>query len=180
MLYFYYRIWGIIMRRNIKKLLVLFLLLICVPTVKAAETNQCTYKVRSDLGKIAANVVVSYDIKTDEANRRYVEISIYNITDEIYVSYTYNYEKKKSGQVKKSVYSFDTIDGVYTFADYDINIIKTYTFYVRDVKYGCTNDIRKISLTKPKYNDYSEMDECQYSDVQDYTYCQECITRNFT
>ena len=71
-----------------------------------------------------------------------------------------------------------TTDGTYTFNIKDTSNIITYTFVVRSIKFGCTNDIRTLTLVKPKKNSFSDLDICKYEELEDYYYCQKWITRD--
>ena len=140
--------------------------------VLAEEDTTCNYNSRAYLNKLASNVKVSYDLKYEDDNSVSFDISIYNIVDDIYVSY-------KSGQgADVKVFASMTTDGTYTFNVKDIDNIITYTFTVRSIKFGCTNDIRTLTLVKPKKNSFSDLDICKYEELEDYYYCQKWITRD--
>lgn len=140
--------------------------------VLAEEDTTCNYNSRAYLNKLASNVKVSYDLKYEDDNSVSFDISIYNIVDDIYVSY-------KSGQgTDVKVFANMTTDGTYTFNVKDTSNIITYTFVVRSIKFGCTNDIRTLTLVKPKKNSFSDLDICKYEELEDYYYCQKWITRD--
>lgn len=140
--------------------------------VLAEEDTTCNYNSRAYLNKLASNVKVSYDLKYEEDNSVSFDISIYNIVDDIYVSYRTNDE------IDTKVFASMATDGTYTFNVKDTSNIITYTFVVRSIKFGCTNDIRTLTLVKPKKNSFSDLDICKYEELEDYYYCQKWITRD--
>lgn len=140
--------------------------------VLAEEDTTCNYNSRAYLNKLASNVKVSYDLKYGDDNSVSFDISIYNIVDDIYVSY-----RSDEGTDTK-VFANMTNDGTYTFNVKDTNNIITYTFVVRSLKFGCINDIRTLTLVKPKKNSFSDLDICKYEELEDYYYCQKWITRD--
>lgn len=140
--------------------------------VLAEEDTTCNYNSRAYLNKLASNVKVSYDLKYGDDNSVSFDISIYNIVDDIYVSY-----RSDEGTDTK-VFASMTTDGTYTFNVKDTNNIITYTFVVRSLKFGCINDIRTLTLVKPKKNSFSDLDICKYEELEDYYYCQKWITRD--
>ena len=139
--------------------------------VLAEEDTTCNYNSRAYLNKLASNIKVSYDLKYEADNSVSFDISIYNIVDDIYVSY------RTSDGTDTKVFASMTTDGTYTFNVKDIDNIMTYTFTVRSIKFGCTNDIRTLTLVKPKKNSFSDLDICKYEELEDYYYCQKWITR---
>jgi hypothetical protein len=168
------------MRGKIIKIFIVILFIICMPVVRA--DNDCNYSVRAELTKLAKNVTAAYEIKQRDDGTYYVEINIYNIVDGIYVEYRYaNNTKRVSSSVNDShsVFPMDTNNGTYTIEDNDITQIKKYTFSIRASNGTCLNNLRKFTLTKPKYNELSEINSCKYIDIQDYMYCQEWITQDF-
>lgn len=174
------------MKGKVIRIIVVILILICLPTVHAAE--ECSYTNKADAIKQAKNVTAAYEIKQRDDGTYYVTITIYNITDDLFVEvYSTKGLKKNSEKTSDSLYiiSADTLDaegnptGIYTIEDNDNTVIKKYTINVRTLKYDCTEVLRRFSIVKPKYNEISQIEECKYYDVQDYQYCQEWITSQF-
>ena len=167
------------MRGNILRKILFFvlLLLICIP-ITIVKANSCDYKFKAEATKIAKNVTASYEIKQSETGSYYIEITIYNIVDGLYV----RYETSDSGSYSsdKNIFNSDT-GGTnnYTFIDYDIDKVKKFTFKVYSTNYECNSHLRSFTLTKPMYNKYSELPECSYYEVEDFLYCQKWITTNF-
>lgn len=143
--------------------------------VQAEEDTTCSYASKAALSKAAYNVEHNYTIKKDESGRYYVEISIYNITDEIYIIIT-----NESTHEDTQVLSTMTKGNTYTFQDIENVSINNYTIHVRSFKYGCSDELRKFTITKPRYNDLSELDICKENEMIDYSYCQTWVNKYFT
>lgn len=142
--------------------------------VYAEET--CSYKNRAELNKIAANVIAAYEVKKDENNQTFFRVSIYNITENIYVNITNSINPDELLIVNPPM----TTNGVYSFDVKDINTVITYTIVVRSSIPGCTEDIRRFTFIKPKKNKFYDYEECKYDDTAEYSYCSEWITSDFT
>ena len=171
------------------------LLLVFSPLVHAEEepttttttaSNKCSYSTKYELRKEADNIKIVYDIKKDDNGTEYVEIVVYNLTEKIYLSYdiTEVVPKGSSGSNSRDneliTYYRLNEDGTYVFKDYDNTKIKNYKFNVGDASGLCGNRLKTITITKPKYNEYSDLDECKYFDSENYTYCKKWISKNFT
>ena len=141
--------------------------------VSALEDTTCNYTSRAYLNQLASNVKVAYDLKYADDGTVSFDISIYNVVEEIYVTY------RADKGTEEKVFANMTTDGTYTFNVQDIDNIITYTFVVRSLKFGCSNDIRTLTLIKPKKNNFSDLDICKYEELEDYYYCQKWITRSF-
>lgn len=166
-----------------KVIVIAFLFLLIVSThntgVYAEEAtttaNTCDYKTQANLNKLAASVTASYDIEKKEDGSNVFKISVYNIVDGLFVSVT-NEDKEFSLTITPA----HLTNGVYTFdVANDTDVIK-YNFVVRSLIQGCTGDIKKFSLIKPKKNKYHDYNECKFSDTEKYSYCEEWITKDFT
>ena len=153
--------------------LLIISIFLCMTNVYAEST--CDYNALASLNKSAGKVKVAYNLNSISDGVYSFDISIYNITDDIYVVLTNDFDTE-SIMVTKSM----TTDGTYTFNTTNTTDIITYSFLIKDLKYGCTNDLRNLKLVKPMYNEYSKLDICQYEDVQDFYYCQEWLTSKIT
>ena len=162
---------------SIKKLLILLIMLI--PTVCLAANN-CDFKTKAEYSKLAKNVTASYEI-IEDGGMKYVQIKIINIVDGIMVNYQRSTLGKNATNDNTPHYigSFDTEDGVYVVNHYDIGEVYKYKFTVIAATDKCTGSLKTFTLTIPKYNQYSELEICQYYDVKDYLYCQPWITATF-
>ncbi len=170
------------MDKVLKKLFIVVpLLFFCAIDVFAEETTtvdqNCNYNSQAYLNKVAGSVTTSYAFKEEADGSVSFDISIYNITDEIYV--TIKEKDNTSSQPTTILYSM-TNNGTYTFNVKDTTHIITYEIVVRTNRFGCTNDLRKLQIVKPKKNDISDMRVCKYEEVKDYYYCQPWITNEFS
>lgn len=155
--------------------LLIILSFICVGNVQAEEDTTCNYASKAALMKAAGNVEANYTIKKDENNNNYFEISIYNVTDEVYVIISNNVTKEET-----QVLSTMTTNNVYTFKVSDTVTVMEYTIHVRSLKYGCNEELRKFTLIKPRYNDISELELCKRDSMIEYTYCKQWVDKYFT
>lgn len=137
---------------------------------------------------MAAHVKVSYETKdyseekeleidgkktTYKVPNYIFEISVYNVTDDIYVYIEKTSTNKTSRTAVKTVYSTDAEDGIYTFTDSNIGDIYNYHVTVKSNKDSCIGrTLRTIKFTKPRYNAYSEFTYCHNS--SNY-YCQRFV-----
>lgn len=155
----------------------LFIILsfICVGNVYAEEDTTCSSASKVALQKAASGVEANYTIKKDDNNNYYFEMSIYNITNDIYIVVSNNITKEEI-QVLPSM----TNNDVYTFNVYDTVTVINYTIHVRPFKYGCNDELRKFTTIKPRYNDISELEICKRDSMIEYSYCQQWIDKYFT
>ena len=170
------------MKEKIIRMMIIILMIVCIPIVHAEST--CTYKDKAEAKKIAQNVTAAYEIKQREDGTYYINIIIYNITDDLYVTYDWSSGKGKYATSSKkniTVFNFDTPEssGVYTIEDNDNDLIKKYVIEVKGVNLGCADTLKTITLTKPKWNPISQIDECKYYDAKDNMYCKEWTSQDF-
>lgn len=164
-----------------KKIFSLFLLMFIFSifnyTDVFADDNTCTYEVKAKLNKIASEVETSYSFVYDENNKVIgFDISIFNITEDIYITY-------KSDELdfkRVNVIYANTNNGTYTFRTNDLDNIVTYEIGIYTNKYNCPDFIRKIKIIKPKRNIYHDYDFCQDEELEDYFYCKEWITSDIS
>lgn len=172
------------MRRNVFLLSIFVLLsIIFLPDAKALS---CSNKDANDLVAYASYVKAKYDIidnskkktaKIDKETKNFIipnftfNITVYNVTDNIYLEITNDINDEVI-----TVYNKDTKNNTYTFSNYDFGQIYKYTINILSNNPSCSGEsLRKINLTKPKYNAYSEFDECKDSKV---VYCQKFTSTN--
>ena len=150
---------------NIKKIILIILFIF--PIICFADTD-CDLKTKSQYSKLAKNVTASYDIVT-EGETRYISIKVYNIVEGLQVSYKAGKTTKNSSSRYTDgfgfIASYDTTDGVYEIKHYDIENVYKYKFTINAAA-NCSGSLKSFTLTIPMYNKYSELDECQYYDVQ--------------
>lgn len=139
------------------------------------KKNTCDYKTQANLNKLAANVSASYQIETREDGTNVFKISVYNIVNELFVSIL-----DENEEFSLTITPAHLTNGVYTFEVTNTTDVIKYNFVVRSMIEGCTGDIKKFSLIKPKKNKYHDYNECKFKDTEKYSYCQEWITREFS
>ncbi|MCH5166603.1 MAG: hypothetical protein J1F35_01800 [Erysipelotrichales bacterium] len=143
--------------------------------VYAEEDTTCNYSSKATLQKSAYNVDANYTIKKDENGSFYFEISVYNITDDIYAVVTNDINGEEV-----QIYNNITTNNNYSFNIYDTTTIVNYVVHVRAIKYGCNDELRKIRITKPRYNDLSEIAICKNDIMLDYSYCKTWVNKYFS
>ena len=158
-----------------KFLIILFFLFssLCMTIDVYAEDNTCTYKEKANLNKLAGSVEVSYDIVKNTDGSYTFKISAYNITSELSITVTNDYD----ATFFLTIVSEMTNNGTYTFEVNDYSNIIKYNFVVRATTSPCTSDLKKLTLIKPKKNKYHDYNECKLADTEGYTYCAEWITK---
>lgn len=148
-------------------------------------SSSCSYSEQAELNNISANVKATYEIeeiKTEtlpdpddiddviEIYEKKVKVNILNVTDEIYIKVTNNQNDETL-----MFYSRDARNGIISFYQNQVDTIVNYTIEVYANKYKCAGELyKKLTLTTPMYNDYSELEAC--SNNPDFYYCQEYIT----
>lgn len=163
--------------------IIILFTIIFIPNVFALS---CSNKEASDLIAYASYVKAEYNV-TDNSKRKTAtidgkrknfiipdfifNITIYNITDNINIKVTNDVNNEEL-----IIYAKDTEKNAYTFTNDDFGNVYTYTIEVRSNSRFCQNEfLKKIEIVKPKYNAYSELDECHDSNLN---YCQKFITSN--
>lgn len=175
------------MKLKLKRVILLVSLLF-IPNLVFAESS-CSYSEQAEINNIVANVKATYEVVDIYAGKVYdvdnvdengnfpevdhyikgFNISILNITEDIYVKISNNYD----GQIATFRYS-DTKDGVATFQTTEVEDLATYTIEVYSNKYACAGELfRKFTITTPMYNLFSEWLECKEN--PDFYYCQEFL-----
>jgi len=176
------RVGGVIMRKI--KLIICFILFACIAKVNVSALS-CSNAVTKDLGQIAAYVKASYEVIDSSTVKELVIgedkttyytpnfnflISIYNITNDIYVEITDDVTNQNI-----TVHYSDTDDGVYTFSNEDFGKIYTYTIKVLSANDDCYGEkVRTLTLVKPRYNAFSEYTYCKTSSS---IYCQKFVVK---
>ncbi len=153
-----------------------------------AAGKSCPSGIKKELAQIASRIKVNYEIKDFSEEKKlsvdgkettykipnYVfEISIYNMSDDIYVVVDKTNKQMLSGTNAFTVRNSDAIDGIYTFTDDNFGEIYNYNVTVYSNDKECSNvALRTYKFTKPRYNAYSEFTYCQNSSN---FYCQRFI-----
>lgn len=174
---------------RLRYLLALSFAFIGIMSVNAAT---CGYEEKAKLNSESANVKANYEIKqrildkseytppdsiigTDEeetyvATVDYIQVNILNLTENMYVEVTNDYDKNKV------TYNYsDAQDGNITFNWEDIDSLVTYTIKVyASSNTGCADTVLKtLYLPLPRYNEYSSYDRCTL--IPDYYLCQRYV-----
>ena len=166
-----------------KKLFIICMILIAVfginTNVFAKEDDKCSSTELQELEKEASNVTATYEYVYDNLNQVVgFNYLVYNIPDGMYVVY------KGLPSQKKGMNSFEDPLAV----DYETKIGKLYddnltdTYKVTFTVYGsggCGEPLKSMSVTKPKYNKLSELEQCKYEGLDDYLYCQKWVESDF-
>ncbi len=175
------------MKTKLKKLFLLAIILM-IPNLVDAE-SLCSYNEQVELNNIVSNVKATYEAVEIYAGQMYdadnpnedgtmplkdthikgFNISILNITEDIYVRVSNNY----NDEVKTYAYK-DTENGTITFQTTNNEQLITYTIEVIADKYACAGEkFRDIYLTTPIYNVYSKWKDCKEN--PEFYYCQEFL-----
>lgn len=114
---------------------------VCVsPLIVHAE---CSYERQAELNKIAGNVKFSYSYDVTERNTPSFNVSISNITNDIYVT--------------------DNIGNVFTNFDNVISNAST-MYYINSNDPNCPGVILQKGMAYPIYNPYHDLAECKNND----------------
>ena len=146
----------------------------------------CTNAVSKDLSEIASHVKTGVEVVDNSQIKELVigedkttyripnykfNISIYNITDDIYLTL-----KDDIYNEEINIYKSDANGGTYKFVNTDFGQIYNYTIEIKSANPDCYGEkIKTIKYTKPKYNAYSEYTYCKTSSS---LYCQKFVTSN--
>ena len=145
-----------------------YILLIIITCVFSnVYANTCSYKEQTILNNDLVNVKVLYEIVND----REINILIYNITENIYITFTDVNNKKET------IYFSNTDNGKYILKRNADNL-EEYEFQIRSNLTACYGNILTTKkIVKPKYNEYHELEICNNEKLANHSYCQKFITR---
>lgn len=158
-----------------KKIIKTFFMILCILSIYSyipteAKTT-CTTQEKNTLIQLAHNVKFDYELLPDEGNlNRSFSLTISNLFEGIEVRYgstNYSFDKKSKtpGIVKMDGY----------FAGGQTHKILIYASSTS----ACKNQILATKMiTIPKYNSYSERDEC--TGIEDFKLCQRWYAGTFT
>ena len=169
--------------KRINKYIILTIisLFVFVPFVYAEDTTTddsfCSSMIYNSLVKEVKNVTGTYEFVYNE-NGQVIGFNylIFNVPDGISVSY----KIKDELEVGDVIVNVDIDEETGVGKVFDSNLTDTYTrvFTVYTSKYTC-NTLKSISITKPRFNEFSESEECNHYEVQDFIYCQPWVTQTF-
>ena len=172
------------MKKSLVGVILAIVLLLFSPSFVSAASS-CSYSEQAELNNIVANVKINYEIEEVKTEQfmdpddpeemiditvKKIKINILNITDDVYVVL-----KNDLDNQSKTFYKKNTTDGIVSFYQDDKDTIVNYTLEVYSNKYSCAGELyKKLTLTTPIYNSYSELEAC--SENPEFYYCQEFIT----
>lgn len=139
-------------------------------------SGSCSYKEKANLNKLAGSVTASYEIEKKEDGTSSFKISVYNVTNGLYV----NVIAGDDDETMFTIVPEETDNGTYSFVVDDENNIIEYNMTVQSSSSNCFGDLKKIKLVKPKKNKYHDYNECKFADTENYSYCKEWITKEIT
>lgn len=162
------------MKKFLKFFIITFLF-IFTKSVNAASV--CSYEEQIELNQKAGNVKVSYDVVeevvhyTEDTTRKLFEISILNITDDLYVVV-----KNDADKTVITFTSKDVKDGIAKFRWAYVEDVTNFTFDIyTSNKTKCPNEKYKtLTLSTPRYNKYFNWEVCQGN--EDFYLCKEFVT----
>ncbi len=174
------------MKKSLLGAILVFALIITPIDTKAAST--CSYKEQAELNEIANHVKANYEIvdifdgmtlnfengtgiaTEEESYIKGFKISLLNITDDIYVTVSNDYNSEV-----RTFYKKDTVDGVASFESKISDVFVNYQIEVHSNKYTCIGEVySKISLRTPVFNPYSNLEVCENN--SSFYYCQQFIS----
>ena len=159
--------------------------------IKVSAADTCTYQQKANLNEIAGKIKISYEVETREHTVKQVEvetmeeidvvleydvfkISIYNMTEDVYIIYTNNFESRE-----ELVIVDPEKGGVYTFENDNFENIINYTFDVYSSLDECPGiKLKTYNFTKPKRNIHAGLQYCY--GFEDNPYCKKYITEEIT
>lgn len=149
--------------------------------MRVSAASICSYEKQSEYNSKSANVKVAYEVLTNkvetevegeivELTKSSIQVSIYNVTSDFYVTVANNHNK----DIMKFTYD-DSVDGVITYNWTDLNEITNLTFelYTSNSTPCPDERFRTLYLTLPKYNIFSRTVICE--ELKDFYLCQKFI-----
>ena len=146
-------------------------------TMEDLPNMKCGSTVKSKDLAAASNIKVAYEpveFNPDDGTGRlfyYVDITIYNIPDEVMVE-VYN---GKSGKTYTIDSSMTNDDRAIKLRQKDTSELVNYTFTIKARTVECYGEtLRTIKLTTPKYNYFSQRAVC--ADIPEYYMCKTFVS----
>ncbi len=134
------------MKKNKLFLLLSFLMLILPLNVNGADI--CSSTKYTNLKREAFNAELKYDLKFDEDHKSYFVVTIYNVSDNLIINYSENIltPDKDNKVVIPTFFDGGETYEIKFYGGYNTSCVEEYIYS------------KKIVI--PKYNVYSERDEC--------------------
>lgn len=149
-----------------KKIIMFLIPFLSMINASALTYGGCEYSVVSRMKSIVKNVNISYDYKIIN-NEAYFDVTINNLTDDIYL-----YDVKND----KKYYYKDTFNGELVINNYKVNS-GSYRFYSNKKEcYGISLGVKYYNF--PHYNKYYTHFLCE--DITDYSLCKKWAKINYS
>lgn len=144
------------------------ILFICITLSVNVYANACSSKEQTILNTDFSNVKITYEIENDNK----VNLLIYNVTENIYISYT-----NPETNLEEKIYYHNTKDGKYDI-ERNANDIENYSFKIHSNISSCYGKLLTTkNIIKPKINEYHNLEICKNNKVKNHSYCQKFITK---
>lgn len=169
-----------------KKYVMIFLISLLTILNPKVTHAACDYETQIKIRQEAVNVQANYEAgwfgtgeyeESEVDDEEYesidpgVVVNIYNITKNIYITV----ENKATSEINTYYYE-DTDNGSISWQRDDVENIVEYEIKVYSNVSDCQDEeLHKINLVTPKYNDYSNLYFCM--GIKEY-YCQEFVTQD--
>lgn len=128
--------------------LIAFLLVFFISNQNVNAANICTSSKYDDLKKKTASIEAKWDLKFDDSNNSYFEITFDNVDDDVMLLFMGAYYEPKNNKIQlDNMFEGGTTYQFKFYAGYDNPCVEEYLY--------------TKSLKVPVYNKYSEMDECK-------------------
>ena len=123
----------------------------------------CTSKKFNDLKMTAYKSTVNYDLKFDEDHKYYFILTVSNVDKNILVQYNGRFYEPKNGvvEIDNKVFGGQTYE-IFLYGGYNTACVEDYLYTKR--------------ITVPKYNIYSERDEC--IEYEEFNLCNKWYAGN--
>lgn len=129
--------------------------------------DACSYKEQTILNNDFSNVKITYEIVNDNK----INILIYNITENIYFTFT-----NPDTSEEESIYYVNTNNGKYVI-ERTAETLEEYNLKIRSNISSCYGKILTTKkIIKPKYNEYHTLEICENEKLANHSYCQKFIT----
>lgn len=156
-----------------------------IPFVFAEEEEETTVATcdsikLNELRKRAEKVTGVYEYVYDNNNNVIgFNYLIYNIPDDMYVTYTGMPSQIVDTMKKSDTVEIDPTTGIGKVFDSNIEDVYTIRFQVYQYSNECGTVLHSFTIKKLRYNKYSELEQCKYSGLEDFIYCQEWVNTSF-
>ncbi len=153
------------------------------------NAENCTYVEKAKLNDLASKIKTNYEVLEEDVIEEFIDpdtddvstfetvkvsfkISIYNITEDIYIV-----QHNQLTNEEITIFYKDTDNGVYTFITEDTENIIKYDYKIYSNIDSCSGEVLKsFNFTKPKMNLYAQYRMCQ--GLEEVSYCKLYITED--